>query len=417
MPRKRSHSPSHRSHWANDPESTMNFSDLYVSYATEQTDAPEIYHKVLAYFIVSSIVAKNIYFQFGYKKLYPNLYILLGAPSSLHRKSWSQDMALSLIAQINPGLEVPELSSREAFIAELAAEERTPQGVGIIALDELSGFLKRMRRSAHFEGFLQDLCSCYDAKRIFRRAGVDAEKKVVTILDDPFLNLTAACSLDWLDEAAQTSDITGGFLSRFLWVVVDTKINHPKPEPGHADPAKREQLIEKLQTIKNYLGSADFTTEGRTAWGKWYSEFRTTHQGGQWDANYERLTVIARKLALLQAVMRLEAAGEPLQAGAAVNVGPNDIWPAVSLVEDSTLSFANVTVGANKMDVLAKKVLRLINKNNQITRSDLLRNVAGLDAWSLNAVTQTLVQSDNITVNTMESNGKKPVTVYSKSIS
>jgi len=391
----------------------MNLKDLYVSYAKDITDAPEQFHQALSYFMVSSVIGKNVFMPFGYKKLYPNLYILIGAPSSLHRKSWSQSMAVHLIEIIKPSLEIHETSSREAFIAELADEERVPSETGIVAIDELGGFLNRIKHKRHFEGFMQDLSSAYDNRKIIRRVGATNETKKIHTIQEPFLNLTAACSLDWLTKSAETDDISGGFLARFLWIIEDKKIRSPKDEPGNEDPEKKQKIIQQLNHISNFVGMAEFEPKTRTKWQEWYSGFRGNYQGGKWDANYERLTVIAKKLAVLNAIMRYaEIEQAPLNGKLFINT--EDLVEAQLFVESTIASFSKVVIGDNKHDVLAQKVILFIRKmpTYTATRSEVLRGVRGLDAWTFGNITKTLIQSDQIEVSEVISGAGKPVVIY-----
>ena len=177
------------------------FLDLYLQYATEQTDAPRIFHEYLAYFILSSVIGKSIHTKFGYKDLYPNLYLLLIAPSSIHRKSWSQNMAIHIIREIHRDILIPDCSSRESFIAEFADKERTPHETGVFKIDEFKGFMDRMKNNNYFSGFIQDLSSMYDGDPVRRRKGVDNVETYT--IEKPFLNITAACSTDWLNQAIQ----------------------------------------------------------------------------------------------------------------------------------------------------------------------------------------------------------------------
>lgn len=391
---------------------TDSFTDLYVSYAKDITDAPESFHRVLAYFIVSSMVGKNVFFPFGYRKLYCNLYILIGAASSVHRKSWSQDMALNLINEVCPGLELPDFSSREAFIAEMAEEERVPVATAMFAVDELGGFLKRIKHKHHFEGFMQDLASCYDAKTIYRRTGANTDSKKITRIDSPFLNFTAACSFDWLTDSAETSDITGGFLARFLWVIEDGKVSDPQPKPGTENQNKKAELIERMIKIKSIIGIAAFDLEADKIYSDWYKAFRTQFQGGVWDANYERMTVIVQKIALINTIMRMEEHNNI--GGNVVSIMKGDLFPAISMIEDMTQNFNKVIIGDNKMDAMAQRVKKFIFKRNRCTHSEVLQGVRGVNAWFLKSIIQTLEESDIIEVFQAEENSSKKSIVYQR---
>lgn len=368
----------------------MTFSDMYVKYASDQTDAPKIFHKFLSYFVVSSVVNRNAYIPFGWKKLYPNLYLLIVAGSSAHRKSWSIGIATRMINRIHEGFTIPETSSREAFVSELASEDRSPRGAGLIEIDELKGFMDRVRKKSYMEGFVQDLSSLYDGKALNRRKGVDKpERYQVT---DPFLNMVAACSNEWFYRSIQSEDISGGFFARFIWVVYDKKVVNPSPRPKPENQHLYGQLIEKLHRIRDFIGEVNFNPEALTFYEEWYRNFYSVRQGGMWDANYHRAAIIIQKMAVLHAVIRAESEVEGL-VGSHLAITLPDIKYVTTLIEDTLLNFSKITIGVNKMDTNNKKVLKYIVERGSATRTTIMNGVREMDARTLTEVLSNLEES------------------------
>lgn len=372
------------------------FTDLYVEYCSEQTDAPAIFHRFLSYLIVSSVVNKNITIQFGFKSLHPNLFLLIAAPSSSHRKSWSQNIAVNMIRHVNDGVFkdfiIPDTSSREAFITELASSDRYPLGSGLIKIDELKGFMDRMKSSKHYSGFIQDLSTIYDGDRIKRKVGVDEVKEYV--IDAPFLNMTAACSLDWLYKSIESTDISGGFLARFIWVVCDEKIESPSSLPGKPSEEKFGILLNKLARISQFMGEASFDEIAYHHYNEWYKNFYSNHQGGMWDANFHRMSVIILKIATLNSIIRIENDFPddipPLNGVIPINI--DDLKNSIMLVEDTSVNFKNINIGVNKFDTLTKKVLKYVVKNKDVTRSNILQSVRGMSPKLLDEVLRSLTE-------------------------
>lgn len=337
------------------------FLDLYLQYATEQTDAPRIFHEYLAYFILSSVIGKNIHTKFGYKILYPNLYLLLIAPSSIHRKSWSQNMAIQLIKRIHKDIMIPDCSSRESFIAEMADQNRIPFQTGILKIDEFKGFMDRMKNNSYFSGFIQDLSSLYDSDPIRRRKGID--KVEYYDISDPFLNITSSCSFDWLTKAIQSSDISGGFLARFIWVVSNDLITNPAAWPKFANEDKRSKLIGMLQNISDdTVGRIIDFSNAEHKWEEWYKTFYSNHQGGMWDANYHRMAIIIRKLAMLNCVMRYQAKQLPEMKPGIYYANDQDVEGATQLGEKSIASLETIQIGEGRFNLHMKKTLQIIIK-------------------------------------------------------
>lgn len=374
---------------------TKTFTDLYVDYCREQTDAPAVFHRFLGYLVLSSIVNRNISIPFGYKKLHPNIFLLIVAPSSAHRKSWSMGIAAHLINSVNKGFVIPETSSREAFVSELADDTRNPFGCGLVKIDELKGFMDRVKTKTYMEGFLQDLSSLYDGDALNRRKGIDKPERF--IVDDPFLNMMAACSTDWLYASIQSGDISGGFLARFIWVVYEEKVERPSAFPKRPDKEKFAQLIYKLNRMRDFIGEIDFSVEGRDFYEKWYGDFYSHHQGGLWDANYHRAAIIVQKLAALNALMRSEAMDMSLP-GSTIQIITKDVQLATLLIEDTLRNFDKITIGINKFDTLTKKVLKFVVHKEKTSRKLVLQGVRGISSKFLTDILTTLEQSGAIEI-------------------
>ena len=386
--------------------SIIKFTNLYQEYASLVTDAPPIYAKWMSYVILSSVLNRNIWMRFGYRKIYPNMYILLVGPSSVYRKSYSQNLACNFIEKIYPDFYIPDISSREAFLAEMCREDRIPGGVGLVKIDEMSGFLRKVRVSQHFASMIEDLSSLFDGSRFRRRKGVDEKEKVIYNIEEPFLNITAACSEDWLNKTVETSDIAGGFLARFIWVIPPNKLGPHWAEPGEDNPEHRGVLVHKLMELKDFIGEIMWGKEGRKKWKEWYSSFRNKFQGGRWDAHYERLTLQTRKLAMLNAAQRLD-----------YHINEEDLEMALDMTHDAVKRLDDIVVGENKDEVVRNKILRKLRAAYPefISRSQLLNIMPGVDAFHLTSAMDTLDKSELIDIEIIPSgaaNNKRAKTMY-----
>lgn len=371
----------------------MNFIDAYIEYCQEQTDAPAVFHKILSYVVLSSVVGKNVSMEFGFKRLYTNLYVLLVAPSSAYRKSWSMGIARNLIEMLRPNFFIQDCSSRESFISEFGQEERL--AIGGIEIDELAGFIHRVKTNHHFAGFLQDLASAYDGRTITRRKGVSEKEKETFVVKEPFLNIMAACSNDWLNRSMETSDITGGGFARFLWTVCDGRISNPWPEPKPHSESKLGVLVFKLQTIGSYIGDAKFDEQAAAHFAEWYRDYRSINQGGKWDQSYERLATVAKKLSILNCLARSEEEGIP-PSETSFSINLSDVGRATLWVEGAITYFDKIAVGDSQQEVIKNRVLLFIKKHAPVNRSKILRNLSSIDSWHLSNALTNLLEADQI---------------------
>lgn len=361
--------------------------ELYQEYAAGVTDAPPIYPQWMSYLVLSSVLNKNIYMRSGLGNIYPNFYFLVVGPSSTFRKSSSQRLAISIIREVVPDFPLFDVSSREAFISELARADRAPFGAGVIVIDEMLGFMARAKGSHHFSGMIQDLSTAFNNEPIERRVGVDEETKKVYRVNEPFLNMTATCSFDWLTKSVETSDLTGGFLARFIWVVASKKKDQPWPEAKVGDAMLRSRIVKELTELRNLVGEMSWSAEAKKLWDDWYPDFRTRNQGGKWDANYERLTTQARKIAMIHAAQQMRLV-----------ISADDLDRAISLVEPLIDSLNDICIGENKIEVTRNKIFNMINRSHPkpIKRSTLLNAIYGLDAREFKEHERTLLEMDKI---------------------
>lgn len=383
--------------------SEMRFTELYLNYVKDITDAPDAYSRWLAYLVLSSVVNKNVHMSFGIERLYPNLWFLIIGPSSTYRKSYSQKIAATLVRKIFPEFVLFDTSSRESFFAELGRDDRdAPFGCGLITIDEFSGFMKRTKESKHFSGFIQDLSSLFDGQYNPRRTGVSEKEKTILKIDEPFLNLTAACSFDWLNKAVEKADLSGGFLARFIWVVVREKLGDIWAEPGEADPEKRSELINQLNQYRGMVGQMTWAHDAHALWKHWYNDFRKRNSGGPWDANYERITLQTKKIAMLNAVQ-----------DSSFVVSYQNLDEAINMTEPLVDSLGEIVMGDNFHELTKNKILSFIKKAEPhgISRTELLNNIAGINKKILDEHEATLLEAERISVSHETSGGRKR-TVY-----
>ena len=377
----------------------MKITDLYMEYVAEITDAPILYAQWLGYLLVSSVLNKSVYMPYGsFTKIYPNLYLLIIGPSSVYRKSYSQKLAANVLRLVYDEFQLLDFSSRESFISEMARQDRQPTGCGLMLIDELAGFMARAKTSTHFTGMIQDLSSAFDADRIERRVGVKEDEKIIYKVVDPFLNISAACSYDWLTKSVETSDVTGGFMSRFLWIVAPEKKGKHWSEAREGDPVKLRALVERLNDMRAALiGQMKWHPDAKAFWDFWYDDFREKNKGGRWDAMFERMTNQTRKIAMINAAQDLR-----------LEISYEDLADAVQMVEPLVGNLGDVAIGENPEEILRQKILQFMKRRgrNGVSKSDLLNGVNGLDKRRLEGAMETLLEADQVILEEVDKGGK-----------
>jgi hypothetical protein len=138
---------------------------------------------------------------------------------------WKQACAATPKGEVKP--EPPEEPPRidfdndftpERLVDDLARNEQLAAGT-VMTHGEFGGFLKTAQKK-YMTGLVQRLTDIKGGERISlaRKTGGHDGGGTRTAVNEPFLAMAVATNADWLREAMSASDVTGGFLARFLIV-------------------------------------------------------------------------------------------------------------------------------------------------------------------------------------------------------
>jgi hypothetical protein len=196
----------------------------YVSYARTLTDAPLMFHVGAGFIALAGAVGSQVTWHGGGRENWPNLYVLLLAPSGIYRKSTSVDLGCSLLAQACPNRVMDREFSGERFIRNLAQ-----QPVSVLKEAEFSSLLERMKAS-YMAGMDRRLTELWDCQAEYSRhlQGQDnggRGDRIVVVR--PALSIIAASTTDWLVASITELDLRSGFLPRFLLVPSTEKEEEP----------------------------------------------------------------------------------------------------------------------------------------------------------------------------------------------
>lgn len=164
----------------------------YVTYASQCSDAPELYHAGVAVTIFAAAVAKKLACPFlSGRVLSPNLYTLLVGPSRSSRKTSSMDTGIDILRTAMPDLVIPIPGSYEEMVAQIRT---TPSGV--LTYREFGHFLKTTQRG-YGEPIRTVLMDLYDWP--IDRAYTRNLKKLKTVIEPPIcVSMLSSCSTDSL---------------------------------------------------------------------------------------------------------------------------------------------------------------------------------------------------------------------------
>src|SRR3989339_899726 len=223
--------------------SEFDFFAQYIQFASETTDCPETFHWFISYAVASAVIGKNVCFPFGDNLLFPNLWLILIAPSSEYRKSTALGIGLSMLRKVSLSLVLPSRFTEEAFMNDLVLN---PQG--LIPFYEFKALLDLVRKDYN-SGLKSLLTELYDVPDFLVRKTMGG----VMTVERPCVSIMAATTMEWFLNSCKEDDFGSGFLPRFLFIPVRSK-SRDLPIPPPADQAKKQKLVDELLQIQKIKG-------------------------------------------------------------------------------------------------------------------------------------------------------------------
>ena len=123
----------------------MSFLDSFLEYGSK-FESPTSFWKWAGYSAVAAVLRDNVYRKRGLTCLFPNIYVLIVADSSQHRKNHPLDAAGTLIKKVNNTKLLSGSYSFQFMLMELARMETSSKsgviekkaGCGLFLAQELS---------------------------------------------------------------------------------------------------------------------------------------------------------------------------------------------------------------------------------------------------------------------------------------
>ena len=147
-----------------------NLIDEYIDYVTAASDAPEIFHRICGYFVISTILGRycSVPVPYQINGLKPNIWVLLIGPSRIVRKTTAMRFARFVIEQVDQDLFLPEEYSPEALYETIS--DMTTGDAGCWVRDEFGSFFKSLSKKYMYgiRGFLSSLYSGVGGRRQLR---------------------------------------------------------------------------------------------------------------------------------------------------------------------------------------------------------------------------------------------------------
>lgn len=226
---------------------------------------------------VAGALRRRVWIDQAYFKWWPNFYIILVAPPGIVSKSTTADVALSLLRQVPEIKFGPSVVTWQALVQSFATSgESFMWGETGTQLEMMSALTIV---SSEFGNLLnpQDrdmvdmLVNLWDGKGFQKHTKSSGTDNVI----NPWLNIIACTTPEWIAGSFPEYMIGGGFTSRCLFVYADAKdkyVAYPAETVPKDHKAKELSLIHDLEWISQKLAGPYKLTPEAIAWGTaWYA--------------------------------------------------------------------------------------------------------------------------------------------------
>ena len=380
----------------------------YIKY-TEGSEPPLSYHTWVGVSMIAGALQRKCYLQWGFEKIFPNIYAILVGPSGKARKGVAINIGKDIISEVGSIALTSENATREALIRAMKGSitnYQLPTGevkfhCSITCFsEELSVFLGQNDIK-----FLASLTDWYDSKDNWTYETKNAGKDHLQGL---CFNLLGATAPDWLQSMLLQEAVGGGFTSRIIFVVEDNK---GKTVPEHIlieeEKALREALVRDLNTISNMTGAFEFDAEGRAAYIAWYTQHDVNMakniypvEDPRFNGYCERRATHLRKLMMILSASRGDSRLLTL----------DDFKRADQLLKSTELRMHKTFggLGKAKYSDVTEKVIEYIRAIKIVVRSDLMRKFhRDVDPATLKIIEEVMEQMQVVKINHDLTNGEK----------
>jgi len=372
----------------------------YISFCADLTDAPHIFHLGVGLGILGAAIGNNVSIpSYGGLDIYPNLWLVLIAPSGFMRKSTALYQGKRLLRY-----SVAKAILADDFTPEKLASILQDNAAGLLVVSEFTRLLDMLNRDYN-AGLRQMLTELYDSPD---KWVIERRKEKKRCIENAAISLLGATTLDWLEERVKARDLRGGFLARFLFLPAIERGPRVIGNP-HVNIAIRESLKDHLWHVAELEGTADYSL----VWGDYvdwlYGYEKKVEQSTmpkELIGVYSRAGTTTLKLALLfQASLRpqIEITSEAMEMAQAF----------LTYIHDETRRVTSTFRDSWFEKQMQKAMQCIVERGGRTTRKDLYRGMS-IESRKLDSVIKTLVEQGRIEVlkgEASSSGGPRP-TIY-----
>jgi hypothetical protein len=262
---------------------------------TRNTEPPTVFHFFVAATIIGSALGRNVFFDKGAYQVYPNLCVVIVAPTGRCRKTSACNLGTGLLMKVG-GTVLADKTTPEALVDALKTKVNA---TGLIYAPELAVFLGKQK---YQEGMVPLLTALFDCPK-------DWVSKTIgrgdTSLSNVALSALMCSTIDWIQTGISKDAFGGGFMSRFLFVVQEAT-SRTFPLPPKLNAEIKSSLVTRLLVLTKLKGEYVFSDPARDWYSAWYRSRAAAHGDKQYAGYFER-----KPDHIIRIAMILKAAEDP----------------------------------------------------------------------------------------------------------
>jgi hypothetical protein len=303
----------------------------------------------------------------------PNFYIIIVAPPGVVSKTTTINMGMKLLREVGEINFGPDVVTWQALVTEFTkaqehmhfekTDEYLPMSCLTFASGEFGNFL-----NPHDQEMVNLLISLWDGQagkfsKVTKMSGNDS-------IENPWINLIACTTPDWIAGNFPEYMIGGGFTSRCIFVFADKKRQYVAYPDRAAPPdyyEKRASLVHDLEIISQLQGEFTLTDSAR-AWGEeWYTKHWTTDSrkldSAQFGGYYARKQTHIHKIAMVLSAAQSND----------LTIQDSHLMMAESFITALEHDMPSIygRIGQNELTKGAHQIVEILKQKNQLERQDL----------------------------------------------
>jgi len=354
---------------------------------TDNTEPPRMFRTWTAISVMAACLQRKCVLHWGSLDFYPNMYIVLVAPSGKARKGTAMIPGLKMLREMGVKLASNSVT-RQALIRDLKRSNETEVDLTTGSMDihaSLTIFSKELTVFLGYQNneLMTDLTDWYDCDDdwIYRtkHEGVDDIKGV-------WVNLIGATTPDLIQSAMPLNAIGGGLTSRMIFVYEQRKGKRVHT-PFYTDEELKlqELLLVDLERIKMLKGEFRVTKRFLERWVEWYNavDENPPFEDVRFAGYFERRPVHVMKLSMILNASRTDE----------MLIDREDLDRAIEVLQQTEIKMRFTFSGVGKSAIANTlwQVMADVALKKEVRFDELMsRYYNDVDAWGLEKIIETM---------------------------